>query len=69
MLLLLTTEKLEIHMDQITDGTTLSKTEVMKYAKLIGCKLKDKAFLYLTLMTDANRESVMNKSGRKSSRK
>lgn len=69
VLLLMTNEKLQLNIDHISDGTKLPKTEIMKYAKLIGGKLKDKSTLYLTLISDAFRESVLVKSGKKKSRR
>lgn len=48
ILMLIATEKLEIELDNLLEGIdSLSKTELLKYATVIGAKVKDKTTLHI----------------------
>lgn len=48
ILVLISTESLQIELDNVLDGVkNLSKTELLKYATVIGAKVKDKTTLYI----------------------
>lgn len=40
ILMILSTEKLEINFEDLLDNVSLAKNELMKYAQIIGCKVK-----------------------------
>lgn len=47
ILLLISTESLKIELDQALEGIDVSKVELLKYATVIGAKVKDKKTLYI----------------------
>lgn len=49
ILLLLSTENLKIHINFVMDEVDVSRTELLKYAAIIGAKLKNREFLHITM--------------------
>lgn len=47
ILLLISTESLKIELDNVLEGVDVSKVELLKYALIIGAKVKDKTTLYI----------------------
>lgn len=47
ILLLISTESLKIELDNVLEGVDVSKVELLKYATIIGAKVKDKNTLYI----------------------
>lgn len=62
ILILISSEKLEVDLDDCLDGLTISKTELLKYATIIGAKVKNKTTLYIQqakLNTDSKLSAPM----------
>lgn len=47
ILILISTPTLEIELDNVLDGVDVTKTELLKYATVIGAKVKNKTTLYI----------------------
>lgn len=47
ILILISTETLEIELDNVLEGVDMTKTELLKYATVIGAKIKNKTTLYI----------------------
>lgn len=47
ILALISTETLEVQVDDILDGVDVNKTELMKYSSIIGAKIKNKTTLFI----------------------
>lgn len=47
IMLLISTESLEIELDNVLEGVELTRTELLKYATVFGAKLKNKSTLYI----------------------
>lgn len=47
ILILISTESLEIELDNVLEGVDITKTELLKYATVIGAKIKNKTTLYI----------------------
>lgn len=47
ILALISTETLEVLLDDILDGVDVNKTELLKYSTVIGAKIKNKTTLYI----------------------
>lgn len=54
ILMLISTERLEIAFEDILDNVKLSKNELMKYATIIGCKLKANRLCFSKANIDSN---------------
>lgn len=54
ILMLLSTEKLEIAFEDLLDNVQLSKNELMKYAQIIGCKTKGNRLCLSKANVDSN---------------
>lgn len=54
ILMLLSTERLEIAFEDILDNVKLSKNELMKYAQIIGCKTKGNRLCLSKANVDSN---------------
>lgn len=62
ILLLISSENLEVELDHCLDGVTVNKTELLKYAIIIGAKVKNKTTLYIQqakLNTDSKLSAPM----------
>lgn len=54
ILMLLTTDRLEISFEDILDGVKLSKNDLMKYAQIIGIKVKGNRLCFSKANLDSN---------------
>lgn len=52
--MLLSTEKLEINFDDLLDNVGLAKNELMKYAQIIGCKVKGNRLCFSKANVDSS---------------